>query len=636
MHNRLITLVLLLVSCAFSQAQAELSSEEWSKLELAVSDDPVAVIEKLKATPPSDAVANQALRYLLISEAYYLLARGVEGMQAVQAGIETLRAETQGQLYRRLLLSKALNMDVLGQSQQALNLIEQIELELSVRERPTLGREAQFARAIALTSLSKLPDALEILVGLYTDASVQTARANKGDIANAIGNVYLGHNDIPNALRFYQESFELTQDKQRMKRNVVAFNIASCYSALGDNVQAKRYLNISLNLAQTLRDDQGIAYIADALANIEIEDGNYKQAEINAELAVAQFAKVGDKIMQINALISAARSKNELRQSGAAHELLNNAEALLADVEIKFQKQDIYLLRTEVYADEGRFSEAYENHIKFHDEALHNIKTNDRNRVEELRIKFDSERKEQENKLLLKEKLLQETKLEQQTQQNYLISIVILLLLTWVLFLVYSARKNQQIRAKLDALAYTDELTNAANRRQIVEATEKERERAKRYRHHCTVALVDIDHFKKINDRFGHNAGDEVLKEFAKLCNNNLRSTDCFGRYGGEEFLILLPETELNDAIVLLERLRELTENYSFSALPSGINVTISLGVTEVNDADNNISELLKRADEALYEAKFRGRNVLALKERKHFQFIKPVADEEVRRFEML
>ena len=164
-------------------------------------------------------------------------------------------------------------------------------------------------------------------------------------------------------------------------------------------------------------------------------------------------------------------------------------------------------------------------------------------------------------------------------------------------------KKNLQLKE----LSQRDQLTNLYNRRYIVKVLSDEIEKAKRYKRIFSIILFDIDHFKQINDTFGHNAGDEVLKDIAKLTVNSVRKTDVVGRWGGEEFLIFCPETNEVNAKILAEKLRETVENYNFSI---DRKVTISAGVVQYN-FEENILELVEKADKKLYKAKNSGRNMV-------------------------
>jgi diguanylate cyclase (GGDEF)-like protein len=164
---------------------------------------------------------------------------------------------------------------------------------------------------------------------------------------------------------------------------------------------------------------------------------------------------------------------------------------------------------------------------------------------------------------------------------------------------------------RIEELAELDELTGSFNRRCIMRMLEDEITRAHRINMPCSIALIDLDWFKRINDGFGHPTGDEVLRTFAITMFANIRSIDKFGRYGGEEFLLVLPDTPGDAATRLLDRLRAIIADLDWSAFSPSMQVTISAGVATLKP-DENPDIFLARADSALYAAKARGRNRIA------------------------
>ena len=164
---------------------------------------------------------------------------------------------------------------------------------------------------------------------------------------------------------------------------------------------------------------------------------------------------------------------------------------------------------------------------------------------------------------------------------------------------------------RIEELAELDELTGSFNRRCIMRMLEDEIARAHRTKTACSVALIDLDWFKRINDAHGHPTGDEVLRTFAITTYANIRTVDRFGRYGGEEFLLLLPDTPNEAAARTLDRLRAIIAELDWSALSAGMAVTISAGVATLAP-DETPDALLARADCALYAAKAGGRNRIA------------------------
>jgi diguanylate cyclase (GGDEF)-like protein len=164
---------------------------------------------------------------------------------------------------------------------------------------------------------------------------------------------------------------------------------------------------------------------------------------------------------------------------------------------------------------------------------------------------------------------------------------------------------------RIEELAELDELTGSFNRRCIMRMLDDEIARAHRIKAPCSVALIDLDWFKRVNDAYGHPTGDEVLRTFAITVFANIRNIDKFGRYGGEEFLLLLPDTPSDAAARILDRLRAIIADLDWSAFSPGLRVTISAGVATLR-ADESPDTFLARADSALYTAKARGRNRIA------------------------
>lgn len=164
----------------------------------------------------------------------------------------------------------------------------------------------------------------------------------------------------------------------------------------------------------------------------------------------------------------------------------------------------------------------------------------------------------------------------------------------------------QQSQSHIEQLLLTDDLTRVGNRRSFNERLQEELARARRYDSPLSVIMIDVDHFKAINDQYGHAVGDEVLVALAHTLQECIRDSDFLARYGGEEFMILLPETVQDGAAAMAERMRDAVKALRLRPLASGL--TASFGVTEVRQADD-ADRLLSRADEAMYEAKRNGRD---------------------------
>lgn len=165
-----------------------------------------------------------------------------------------------------------------------------------------------------------------------------------------------------------------------------------------------------------------------------------------------------------------------------------------------------------------------------------------------------------------------------------------------------------ELGKKYQQLAHFDPLTHLSNRRDALCILKHEQTRITRNREPLAIALCDVDHFKKINDQYGHNAGDAVLVELAKLFATNLREQDCVARWGGEEFLFIFPQTLAKNANVIAEKIKNKLQDHVVNYEGEKIKVTVSMGIEQLND-NQNIDELINNADKYLYQAKNAGRN---------------------------
>ena len=199
-------------------------------------------------------------------------------------------------------------------------------------------------------------------------------------------------------------------------------------------------------------------------------------------------------------------------------------------------------------------------------------------------------------------------------QPNWLATMEELTLLSGFLLTTYgiylATRYHYEQIQQLEKLAQTDSLTGLLNRRAIIQRLEQQTQIGQQDpSHHFSVVVADIDRFKDINDRFGHNTGDAVLQQIARSLNSGLRSSDFIGRWGGEEFIILLPQTREDGAALVAEKIRQHIGGKSFTVDGQRIDLSISLGVAQWQPEQDNWGEVVKHADQAMYLAKRSGRN---------------------------
>lgn len=169
-------------------------------------------------------------------------------------------------------------------------------------------------------------------------------------------------------------------------------------------------------------------------------------------------------------------------------------------------------------------------------------------------------------------------------------------------------RQLDDLNQQLSSMATHDKLTGLYNRHFVVEQLERQHDLFVRYGTTCSIVLLDVDHFKKVNDLYGHSVGDNVLVAFSRCIEPQLRQGDIFARYGGEEFMLVLPITDLNAALHLADRIRSTLASTILIDQPIPLNITASFGIAQIGRGDT-VANWLNRADQALYGAKANGRN---------------------------
>ncbi|WP_286235000.1 GGDEF domain-containing protein [Thalassotalea sediminis] len=272
----------------------------------------------------------------------------------------------------------------------------------------------------------------------------------------------------------------------------------------------------------------------------------------------------------------------------------------------------IHLLLAELYEAQQEFKRAYDEKKIYLDKSNKYRTVLREERLANLNKKYETDLKLKENEVLASQQKLKALQLadaakQRESQQRNLA----ILMVTALIFLVLLIRQLK-IRSKLRHLAKTDSLTGLYNRRILFKRGEALLQEALTKKTPLSVMMIDIDHFKSINDTYGHDIGDKAIVEVAKLGKETLRAKDIFARIGGEEFAIVLPNTELKEAKAIAERLREKVQKFSLevqATAPVNVKTTISIGVTAVNEQATDFDALLHLADEAMYRAKSLGRN---------------------------
>ncbi|WP_189457718.1 GGDEF domain-containing protein [Cognatilysobacter bugurensis] len=357
----------------------------------------------------------------------------------------------------------------------------------------------------------------------------------------------------------------------------------------------------------TTRYDVGAAYLG--MTGALVMQRRFDEALAMAERTRREFAALRDVSNEGMIELYVGQAHAGLGRHGRA---LTHFDRAVLDFERSANERYLELAYPERAASLhalGRHAEAvrdFKHHLAVR-EALQ-AKLGDQ-RAQVLRYRFDAERRDDQNRRLAKENELRAQESSVLAAARAWQTAALALIAALVIVLGVLMHRQLAHTRRLRVLALTDELTGVANRRSIELAAEDAIAAARRSGAPLTALTFDIDRFKAINDTYGHCAGDEALARVARACQGTLRQFDRLGRTGGEEFLVLLPDTGLEAALPIAERLRQQAEALSFEDLAPGLRLTLSIGAATLRADETALEPLTRRADTALYRAKQSGRN---------------------------
>ena len=479
----------------------------------------------------------------------------------------------------------------------------------------------------------------------------------KSATLNTVGAIYWSQNDYVKALEQYLLALEIQEELQD------SFNIASSYNNIGliffstkDFNKSLEYLSKALDIYKKLNTKINIAYTTLNMAgNYSNLDNSEKALEyclsslkyseeigderlsgiILTNIAIMYYDDFDNKnkaLEYFNRALIITKKYNDKRNTalslhniGSIHKdlglyeiaLKEEREALKFAQEINDSSQIAEIIGeiSSIYAKMNNYQNAYEYQVKYKtmNDSIFNIESDEK--ITEMETKYETEKKEQQIVLLEKDNTIAELKIKRQRLLLLYSAIGIVLILAFVFILSNLYRQKVKTAAalavangKLEELSRTDPLTKLWNRRYMHEIVELERVRIKRAFEPFSFILMDIDHFKNVNDTYGHECGDYVLSTIAVILRSAVRKQDVVGRWGGEEFLLFLPATSLKGALTIAESIRKKIADYPFNYSSTNIAITATLGVSEYEETVS-VEACIKLADDALYEGKEGGRN---------------------------
>ena len=481
---------------------------------------------------------------------------------------------------------------------------------MAVAENAKLERTAigvQVSKAYIYSQLGRNSDALELLFKAHQRyqeiGDEQSARATLSEIGRTYSHSRASNEDLLKALSFHQRGIEPgARRDSRHDLSTIYFNIAAVYQRLKDWPNATEYLQKSMALSRELKDPIGEAFGNYRLGLFAASAGKWLEALEFGDKALPVLTSAGKTSMVFNVQRARATNLAHLQRRRESLAALRESEVLRKRIQSTLTEANYLATAAEVNSLLGEFEKAFRLQVELREAEQARFSEAREKDAAEAQTRFEVKQKEAENELLRAKERASEAR-----RVALVLAVVLLLFLIGGLglFLLRQSRQNRRFAN----LAMRDDLTGLPNRRSILEFARVQLRASRTDSLRMCVVLIDIDHFKIINDACGHAVGDAVLSAFAEICAQQLRSNDRLGRYGGEEFLLIMPGSDLNQIPLVFARLREAVQLIDVPGLLPTQSLTFSMGAVEVSGPTDELDHLIKRADDALYRAKQGGRD---------------------------
>ncbi|WP_234411317.1 diguanylate cyclase [Rhodanobacter thiooxydans] len=558
--------------------------------------------------PPDDAHRQRQYEYMYcflafdndVNAGYAYATRGVE--QARQAG--DLEAEANFQMCHGLYQSQVTTeRDALPAYEAGIQIARHLENPRLIADGLTWRGSAQSLLGEQAMALFDFLEAQRLYEAVGNTTAAQSNLISIATIYRRLG-------EYDKAGDYLQQSMASAQRKQdRQEQMVVDMQLGFLATERGDPAGAVAPLQQALALARETGSRQSVGSALLALAESSNARQRYAEALQQVEGAAAEFQAVADKSSAGMLALQSAVAHAGLGQ----HELAAR-EFDLAEANVRSSRNMRYL--AELYDQRSRNQEALgkpaaalaDLRLKMKaDAALARMAKTQLTTL--MSYQFDTERRELENRKLAADKVLREQQLATLERIRRWQSLAILLAGVLLLLMLWLAWRQLRQSRRLHQLALTDPLTGISNRRHIEDMLHAAVDVARRTQSELAVIMLDIDHFKHVNDSHGHPAGDQALEQLVHVCLDALRQHDRLGRMGGEEFLVVLPDTDLEGGLQVAERLRACVAAARPVVAGVELQLSISLGVAQLRPTETGAASLVRRADAALYHAKDNGRN---------------------------
>ena len=429
-------------------------------------------------------------------------------------------------------------------------------------------------------------------------------------VLNSIATLYNRMGDFAQARIYYERSVRLLEkENEPSDLGIALHNLGRTLENLAQYSDAQAAYERALTTHQGIGFDRGVAYAKRGLGSVLNAQLQPAQALMELDQALVIAQTVNDNRLQAQIQLQRGIALRQLKRYREARSSLEAALTTFKQNRAQHELRDTYAALATLNAELENWRAAYDAHVSLK-QIADQLATSQRDQQFALmKVQFDTQYQEQQNRALQKEKAAIEQALRQEQRATRLQVAVIVLGGIVVVLLTWTIWRQRRASHKLHAMAMTDELTGLANRRRVLAELDLLRQSHRTSERNVCVLIADLDHFKRLNDTYGHLAGDKVLKRVAAAFRTVVRDADVLGRLGGEEFLLLLPATDKAEALNVAERIRAAVAAIELDDIEPGLRLTISLGGTTCSQPQEPLGFVLRRADEALYAAKEQGRN---------------------------
>jgi diguanylate cyclase (GGDEF)-like protein len=579
-----------------------------------VNDDSALKLVR-RALPGLAAPAARPLRARALALECATSAGSAEPAELVvraERGMGEARAAGDARAFAYLRLCRGAGLDASGEGDAA-----GPDFEFALTEARRLNDPALLAGVMAARgshryyrgdlggALEDLSQAYAIYQRLGKDRRV---RGTLNDIASVYADRRVAEYD--RAIEYYRQL--LAADEQAHDAAGQAdrlFNLGSTLEQKGAAAAALGWYRRALDVERRRRAADQVAYCERAIGIVLGKLGREREALAWIDRALAFHQGYGDAFELAWTRLSRGVVLNRLRRPADALREFDAAGAYFQSAHVDRFMEKVHEERATALAALGDYGGAYGARTA---QLALGRTLQDRLREEitsQLRVRFDTEKKDAENRALVRENALRGRALRDAARIRSLQTVVIALTTLIIAFLGYAVVRHVRNERRLRILAMTDELTRLPNRRHLLQVAGERVQEARKGTGPLSVLALDIDHFKRINDTFGHDVGDRVLHRVADACRAALRRDDVIGRTGGEEFVVVMPGADARVAVEVAERLRAAVERVEWGDVAPGLRATVSVGAAEWTPGDGNFAALARRADDSLYRAKELGRN---------------------------